>query len=95
MVVGIGMITFRLHGTRSLKEKRKIVKSIISRLRNSFNASVSEVGSNDIYQRAEVGFAMAGNDRLLMNSKIDKMFNMADEMGLAEIVDTKMEIINV
>jgi uncharacterized protein len=95
MVVGIGMITFRLHGTRSLKEKRKIVKSIISRLRNTFNASVGEVGSNDIYQRAEIGFTLAGNDRLVINSKIDKMFNMADEMGLAEIVDTKMEIINV
>lgn len=95
MVVGIGMITFRLHGTRSLKEKRKIVKSIISRMRNSFNASVGEVGSNDIYQRAEIGFTLTGNDRLVINSKIDKMFNMADEMGLAEIVDTKMEIINV
>jgi len=95
MVVGIGMINFRLHGTRSLKEKRKIVKSIISRLKNSFNASVVEVGSNDIYQRAVIGFALAGNDRLVINSKIDKMFNLADEMGLAEIVDTKMEIINV
>ena len=95
MVVGIGMINFRLHGTRSLKEKRKIVKSIISRLKNNFNASVVEVGSNDIYQRAIIGFALAGNDRLVINSKIDKMFNLADEMGLAEIVDTKMEIINV
>ena len=95
MVVGIGMITFRLHGTRSLKEKRKIVKSIIARLRNTFNASVGEVGSNDIYQRAEIGFALAGNDRLVINSKIDKMFNLADEMGLAEIIDTKMEIINI
>ena len=95
MVVGIGIITFRLHDTRSLKGKRKIVKSIIARLRNSFNASVAEVGANDIYQKAEIGFSLAGNDRMLINSKIDKMFNMADEIGLAEIVDTKMEIINL
>ncbi len=95
MVVGIGIITFRLHDTRSLKGKRKIVKSIISRLRNSFNASVAEVGANDVYQRAEIGFSLAGNDRMVINSKIDKMFNMADEIGLAEIIDTKMEIINL
>ncbi len=95
MVVGIGIITFRLHDTRSLKGKRKIVKSIIARLRNSFNASVAEVGANDVYQKAEIGFSLAGNDRMLINSKIDKMFNMADEIGLAEIVDTKMEIINL
>jgi uncharacterized protein YlxP (DUF503 family) len=95
MVVGIGIITFRLHDTRSLKGKRKIVKSIIARLRNSFNASVAEVGANDVYQKAEIGFSLAGNDRMLINSKIDKMFNMADEIGLAEIVDTKMEIISL
>ena len=93
MVVGIGIITFRLHDCRSLKGKRKIVKSIISRMRNSFNASVAEVGSNDIHQRAEIGFSLVGNDKALINSKIDKIFNMVDGLGLAEIIDTEMEII--
>jgi uncharacterized protein YlxP (DUF503 family) len=95
MVVGIGIITFRLHDCRSLKGKRKIVKSIISRMRNSFNASVAEVGSNDIHQRAEIGFSLVGNNKALINSKIDKIFNMVDGLGLAEIIDTEMEIINL
>ena len=95
MVVGIGKIVFRLHDCRSLKGKRKIVKAITSRLRNSFNASVAEVGANDVHQRAEIGFALAGNDRMVINSKIDKMFNMADDLGLAEIIDTDMEIMNL
>ena len=60
MVVGIGIITFRLHDCRSLKGKRKVVRAIISRIRNNFNASVAEVGSNDMYQRAEIGFTMTG-----------------------------------
>ena len=95
MVVGSGIITFRLHDCRSLKGKRKIVKSIISRLRNNFNASVAEVGSNDIHQRAEIGFVLVGNNKAVINSKIDKIFNLADELGLAEIIDTKMEILNL
>ena len=95
MVVGIGVIRFRLHECRSLKGKRKIVKSIVGQIRNAFNVSVAEVGSNDIYQRAEIGFALAGNNRKVINSKIDKIFNMADALGLAEIVDTEMEIINL
>jgi uncharacterized protein YlxP (DUF503 family) len=95
MVIGTGMITLRLHDCRSLKGKRKVVKSVISRLRNHFNASVAEVGSNDVYQKAEIGFALVGNDSALINSKIDKIFNMAEEFGLAEIVDTEMEIIHV
>lgn len=95
MVAGLGVITFRLHDCRSLKGKRKVVKKIISRLRNNFNVSVAEVGSNDIYQRAEIGFALVGNNRMLINSKIDKIFNLADELGLAEIIDSEMEIINL
>lgn len=95
MVVGLGIITFRLHDCRSLKGKRKVVKSIISRLRNNFNVSVAEVGANDIYQRAEIGFALVGNNRKVINSKIDKIFNLAEELGLAEMIDTEMEIINL
>jgi hypothetical protein len=95
MVVGIGIMTFRLHDCRSLKGKRKVIKSIISRMRNNFNASVAEVGSNDIHQRAEIGFCLVGNDKALINSKVDKIFNMVDDLGLAEVIDTEMEILNL
>lgn len=95
MVVGIGIITLRLHDCRSLKSKRKIVKSIIARIRNKFIISVAETGLNDIHQKAEIGFAIVGNDRAVINSNIDKIFNLADRIGLAEIIDTEMEIINL
>jgi uncharacterized protein YlxP (DUF503 family) len=36
-----------------------------------------------------------GNDRAVINSKIDKIFNLADALGLAEIIDTQMEIMNL
>lgn len=95
MVVGIGLITFRLHDCHSLKEKRRVVKAIIARLRNHFNASVAEVDANDMHQRAVVGVALVGNDRAVINSKIDKMFNLAEELGLAEVTDSEMELISV
>ena len=95
MVLGYGIIDFRLHECRSLKGKRRIVKSIVNQLRNHFNASVAEVGSNDIYQKAEIGFALVGNNRQVINSKIDKLFNFVDALGLAEIIDSEMEIINL
>lgn len=95
MVVGIGMITFRLHDCHSLKAKRRIVKTIISQIRNHFNASVAEVGANDIHQRAEVGFSLTGNDRQLINSKVDKIFNLVEDLGLAEVIDTQMELISI
>ena len=95
MVVGVGCITFRIHQCRSLKEKRKVVKAIIARIRNHFNASVAEVADNDVYQRAVIGVTLVGSDRRLINAKLDKLFNFADELGLAEMIDTQLEIISV
>jgi len=95
LVVGIGTITFRLHDCHSLKGKRRIVKSIVTQLRNHFNASVAEVGANDVYQKAIIGFAMAGNQTPTINSKMDKLVNMAEDLGLAEMIDSEMEIIHL
>ncbi|MFZ0243322.1 MAG: DUF503 domain-containing protein [Desulfobacterales bacterium] len=95
MVVGIGIVTFRLHDCHSLKAKRGVVRSIIGQVRSKFNVSVAETGANDMHQRAEIGFALAGNDRQVINSKIDKVFNLIDDLGLAEVIDTEMEIITL
>ncbi len=92
MVVGYGIITFRLEGCFSLKEKRSVVKSIIARIQNQFNISIAEVGANDHHGRAEIGFALVGNDQRVINSKMDKVINLAEEMHLAEVIDTEMEI---
>jgi uncharacterized protein YlxP (DUF503 family) len=95
MVIGVGRVVYRIHDCRSLKGKRKVVKAIIARLRNQFNASVAEVDANDIHHRAEIGFSMVGNNRAVINSKMDKFFNMAEDLGLAEVIDMEMEIINL
>ena len=95
MVLGLGTITLKISDARSLKEKRKVIKSIITRSKNSFNASIAEVGLNEVHQRAQIGFAMAGNDRRVMNSKIDKLIEFIEKLQIAEIIDTQAEIINI
>lgn len=95
MVVGIGTIVLRIPGNTSLKGKRKVVKAVISRLQNAFNASVAEVGANDNHQRAEIGLAFVGNDRRQINSKLDKALNFVEDLQLAEIIDSDVEIVNL
>ena len=95
MVVGIGSIVLRLHGNSSLKGKRKVVKGLVKRLQNNFNASVAEVGANDNLQRAEIGMVFVGNDRRVINSKLDKAVNLVENLQLAEIIDSHMELMNL
>lgn len=95
MVVGTGQIRLRLFDTGSLKAKRRIVKSLIQRIKNNFNASVAETDLNDSHDWAEIGFSITGNDTRVVNSKLDKIIQLADASGLAVIADTRIEIIHV
>ena len=95
MVVGIAVITFRIHECNSLKVKRGVVKGIINQVRSHFNASVAEVGANDMHQRSQIGVALAGSDHQVMNAKMDKLLNFLEGLGLAEMIDSEMEIIHL
>jgi uncharacterized protein len=95
MVIGFGTVTLRMASCHSLKEKRKIIKSIISRSQNSYNASVAEIGLNDVHQQAQIGFAMVGNDRSFVNSTMDKLIEFIENLQLADIIDSSLEIMNI
>ncbi len=95
MVVGMATITLMLHGNRSLKGKRRVIKSIKGRVSNSFNVSVAEVDFQNSLQKAVLGLAAVGNDRSKINSLIDRVINKIEGFNTAEIIDSHVEIMNI
>jgi uncharacterized protein YlxP (DUF503 family) len=93
MTVGIARITFRLHGNQSLKEKRRVVKSLIEKSRHRFNVSVAEVADQDVHQRATIGVAVIGNDGRILNSLLDRIIEYMHAMNLADLVNHEIELI--
>jgi hypothetical protein len=93
MTVGIARVTFRLHGNQSLKEKRKVVKSLVEKSRSRFGVSVAEVGNQDVHQRATIGVAVIGSDGRTLNAVLDHVVDFMDSMGLAEMLDREIELI--
>ena len=92
MVVGLLRVSMIIPENSSLKGKRKVVKSLIGRLRSRFNISVAEVESNDLWQRVELGMAVVGNDRRFVNSSLDKILDYVERDTEAETIDSYMEI---
>lgn len=95
MVVGTLKVSLHIHNNRSLKEKRKVVKSIVVKVHKRFNVSIAEVGSNDKWQMIELGISTVGNDRRFVNSALDNILSYVDSLYLGEIIDSTLEIFNV
>ncbi len=95
MVVGTMIIELRLHDNRSLKGKRKIVRSMVDKVKHKFNVAIAEIGSNDKWQKIELGISTVGNDRRHIDSSLANVLSFLDSLYLAEIVDSKIEIMNV
>ena len=75
MIVGVMKARLVLHGVTSLKQKRGIVKSVIGRLKSRFNASVSEVDSQDVKTAAVIGIASVANNTQFIDQQFDKIIN--------------------
>ena len=95
MVVGTMIIDLRLHDNRSLKGKRKVVKSMVDKVKHKFNVAIAEIGSNDKWQKIELGVSAVGNDRRHIDSSLTNVLTFLDSLYLAEIVDSRKEIINI
>ena len=95
MVVGTLRIVLYLHDNRSLKGKRKIVRSMVDKVKHKFNVAIAEVGSNDKWQKIELGISTVGNDRRHIDASLSTVLSYLDSLYLAEIVDSQTEIFNV
>lgn len=61
MFVGVTVCELHLPGVRSLKEKRKVIKSLVERIHHRYRVSVAETAYHDLHQRAEISIAVVGN----------------------------------
>jgi len=87
-------IEFHLPQAHSLKEKRGIIKRAINRIQAEFNVSAAEVGKNELWQSAEIGITIVGNQGGFVNSCLDQILTFVDKMGVGEITNQEMEIIH-
>ena len=62
----------------SLKEKRQIVKSILTRVRNEFNVSIAEVDEQDLWQSAVLGIACVSNSQSYAHGQLEAVLRFID-----------------
>lgn len=85
-------ITLHAPWVHSLKEKRMVVKSLVAKLRNKFNASVSEIDQQDIHQTAVIGIAAIAASQAQADSIADAVLRFVEENTEAEITAIEKDL---
>ncbi|MDA2920931.1 DUF503 domain-containing protein [Desulfobacterota bacterium AH_259_B03_O07] len=93
MVIGVLKIQLYMDGTRSLKEKRHILKRIIQRTKSRYtNVSISEVDSQNLWQSAIIGISIVSNEKPYVNSILDRVSGFIESTGLVHMGNRELEI---
>lgn len=93
MKVVILELTLRANWVHSLKEKRMILKSLLSKLKNEFNVSVAEIGHQDTHQLLNIGIATIVHNNAQADSIVENILHFTEMNTQAEIIDIQKETI--
>jgi uncharacterized protein len=92
-VLGVLQFSLLIRGSRSLKDKRRVVRSLKDRYKSRYNVSVAEVDDQDLINKATLAMAMAGSDREYVGSTLTRILEQVRFHPEAELIDHSLEIL--
>ncbi|UCZ51683.1 DUF503 domain-containing protein [Bacillus shivajii] len=85
MIIGTLIVEALLYDPQSLKEKRSILKSITTRIRQRYNVSVVESNHQNVWQRTEWTIVAVSTDKVQAEKELQKSLSIIDEHESVEV----------
>jgi uncharacterized protein YlxP (DUF503 family) len=97
MFVGVALIELFIPESSSLKVKRALLRRVIDGARHKFNASVSEVAHQDLWQRAALGVTCAASSATHCRNVLEEIerFIAATSAGAAELTGSEQQVMSL
>ncbi|MGQ9824700.1 MAG: DUF503 domain-containing protein [Desulfotomaculales bacterium] len=92
MVVGVLTVELFIPGATSLKEKRRILKGMLEKIRSRFNVSAAEVGRQDAWQFSVLGVACVSNESSHAYQVLASVSRFIEDLRQAEVVGVRTEV---
>ena len=93
MIVGILRLELYFPASNSLKEKRKILKSLKDRLRTRHNISVAEVEGQDLWQRSTLAFVSVSHNESSLHASFQRIHDEIEQRLPGGIVAEEIEFL--
>lgn len=91
MTIGLLQIDILIPGSRSLKDKRRAMKSLKTLMRNRFNCSVAETEYTEKWGRAKLAVCVVSNESSHVHEQLQEIARFASNHRAVEVVDYYME----
>jgi uncharacterized protein YlxP (DUF503 family) len=93
MTVGILQLELSIGDAMSLKDKRRVVKSLKDRIAHGHNVSIAEVGALDEHRRSIIGISMVANERGYVEGALSKLVDFVRMVPSVDLVDYQIELL--
>ena len=96
VAIGILRVVLHLPESGSLKSKRMVVSSLLSRIRNQFQVAAAEVGERDRWQLAELAICCVSSDASHAGEVLNRVLAFVEARAAdAVLADVSTEILRV
>jgi uncharacterized protein len=93
MTIGILQFELEISDAFSLKDKRRVVKSLKDRISHGHNVSIAEVGALDEHRRSILAVAMVGNDSRYIEGALTKLVEYVRQNPYSSLNDYQIELL--
>lgn len=80
-----------IYDAQSLKDKRAVMQRILTRLKQKFNVSVSEVGYQDVWQRTKIAIVTVASVKVSAELEVQNAIKLIDSFPEIERTITDIE----
>lgn len=92
MIVGVLRVELSLPGSHSLKDKRRLLRSLLDRLHNEFNVSAAEVDHQDSRRHALVGVSCVSGQAAHANAVLSRVLAVVERESEMVVTGVEMEM---
>jgi uncharacterized protein YlxP (DUF503 family) len=93
MTIGVLQLELGIGDAMSLKDKRRVIKSLKDRIAHGHNVSIAEVGALDQHRRSILGLAMVANDRSYVEGALSKLVDFVKTVRDVDLMDYQIELL--
>ncbi|MBI3975044.1 MAG: DUF503 domain-containing protein [Armatimonadetes bacterium] len=93
LIVGVLRAELALGGTRSLKDKRRIIQSLLDRARREFRVAAAEVELQESWRRAVLGFACVSSEGQHASQILSRVAAMIERESEVMLVEAATELL--